>query len=174
MKLHTQKRGRSTFYQNSYTGIGTGSSGRYFLCYGQKPERDNRLIQMKKIRPAKPQEAEFLTELAMRSKAHWGYPETFMEACRAELSMTPEWIETHPVFVMDEGNTITGFYSLEEVAGGTVELGHLFIEPMRLRGGIGRQLVKHAIREARNLGFHTLQIQGDPNAEGFYLSCGAS
>ena len=52
----------------------------------------------------------------------------------------------------------------------TVELGHLFVEPLRLKGGIGRKLVEHAVNEAGNLSFHTLKIQGDPNAEGFYLS----
>ena len=33
-------------------------------------------------------EADCLTALCMRSKAHWGYDAAFMHACREELRMT--------------------------------------------------------------------------------------
>jgi hypothetical protein len=42
------------------------------------------------IRPAQADEVEALTALALRSKAHWGYDDAFMEACRAEL---PPWMK---------------------------------------------------------------------------------
>ncbi len=41
------------------------------------------------IRPVDASEAAIISELAMRSKAHWGYSPEFVEACRAELSHTP-------------------------------------------------------------------------------------
>jgi GNAT superfamily N-acetyltransferase len=54
-----------------------------------------------------------------------------------------------------------------------VELGHLFIEPGLVRRGHGRRLLERAARTAHVLGFRTLRIQGDPNAEPFYQSLGA-
>ena len=39
------------------------------------------------IRAARVGEAGFLSELALRSKAHWGYDAAFIEACRDELSV---------------------------------------------------------------------------------------
>ena len=37
-----------------------------------------------RVRPARPDEAEALTALVLRSKAHWGYDEAFTAACRDE------------------------------------------------------------------------------------------
>ncbi|MEU4236164.1 hypothetical protein [Actinoplanes sp. NPDC026619] len=42
------------------------------------------------IRPARPGEAAALSELARRSKAHWGYDEGFLDACRADLTLSPD------------------------------------------------------------------------------------
>lgn len=44
------------------------------------------------IRPARPDEAEQLSALAQRSKAHWGYDEEFQAAFRPELTLRPEEI----------------------------------------------------------------------------------
>ena len=38
-----------------------------------------------KIRNAVVSEAKLLSDLAMRSKAYWGYSKEFMEKCRAEF-----------------------------------------------------------------------------------------
>jgi hypothetical protein len=39
------------------------------------------------IRSARATEADILTDLALRSKAHWGYDADFLEACRDELTV---------------------------------------------------------------------------------------
>lgn len=39
------------------------------------------------IRLARVTEAEILSDLALRSKAHWGYDAEFIEACRDELTV---------------------------------------------------------------------------------------
>jgi hypothetical protein len=39
--------------------------------------------------------------------------------------------------------------------------------------GIGRSLFLHAVDRAKHLGFKKLEIESDPNAEGFYLRMGA-
>lgn len=125
------------------------------------------------IRPARPDEADLLSDLAFRSKAHWGYSPEFMEACRDELRVAPSAIAAGRVFVLEDRGTPVGVYSLEDLSDGEIELGHLFVEPARLRTGGGQRLVQHACRTARSLGFTRLVIQGDPNAGGFYLRCGA-
>ena len=68
-----------------------------------------------KLREAKPEDAVILSQLAMRSKAHWGYPYEFMEACRDELTITPQKIYDSTVhFVVAETpHAIVGFYGVE-------------------------------------------------------------
>ena len=45
------------------------------------------------IRDAVTNEAEHLSDIAMRSKAYWGYSDAFLEKCRDELSVQPFDIE---------------------------------------------------------------------------------
>ena len=125
------------------------------------------------VQVAVPDERERLGELAYRSKAYWGYPESFMTACREELAVDDTAIRAQRVFVWEVKGRILGFYSLEDLADGGVELGHLFVEPECIGAGVGRRLLEHARGQARQLGFERLVIQGDPNAGAFYVRCGA-
>jgi N-acetylglutamate synthase-like GNAT family acetyltransferase len=124
------------------------------------------------IRRAQLSEAAQLSALAMRSKALWGYDAVFMEACRAPLTVAPERIAKSPFYVLDEGGTITGFYGMSRLPPrGEIEF--LFIEPESVRGGRGRQLMRHALMIARRLGFEEIDVASDPSAEGFYAAMGA-
>jgi GNAT superfamily N-acetyltransferase len=125
------------------------------------------------FRPARVEECAFLSNLAFRSKGSWGYPADFMERCRAELTISADFLADNVLEVMELGGTIVGFYSLERLSNEEVELGHLFVDPGLVRQGHGRQLLERAARTAHALGFLTLRIQGDPNAEGFYQNSGA-
>jgi hypothetical protein len=53
------------------------------------------------IRPARPEEAPQLTEVALCSKASWGYEAAFLEAVRDELTFTAEDLGLGPIFVLD-------------------------------------------------------------------------
>lgn len=127
------------------------------------------------IRNALPDEARFLSELALRSKAYWGYSEEFLDACRGELTVERSHIQSdsfeHAVAVVAE--TIVGFYALESESTNTYDLWALFVEPDRIGCGIGAALIKHAIRTVRNKGAKSLLIQGDPHASEFYAAAGA-
>jgi hypothetical protein len=46
------------------------------------------------FRPATTADASTLSTIALETKALWGYDETFMRACRAELTFRPEHIAT--------------------------------------------------------------------------------
>src|SRR3954451_757809 len=126
------------------------------------------------IRRALPEEAPVLGELALRSKGHWGYDADFLETCRPDLALSPEEVESSPVYVsLDSEGGVTGFYRLMPLDGGMAELDSLFIEPSAIGQGVGRRLWEHAVEVARSLGFAALEFQSDPHAEGFYLAMGA-
>jgi GNAT superfamily N-acetyltransferase len=124
------------------------------------------------IRQAGNSETQCLSELALRSKGHWGYSPEFLKACRKELSVDSRYLESHPVFVLDHNGKPAGFYSLEQISEQEVELGLLFVEPEYIGLGFGRQLIEHAKRQARQAGYRSMLIQGDPNATRFYLAAG--
>lgn len=125
------------------------------------------------VRRARPEEAPVLSDLAFRSKALWGYSPEFMEACRAELTLTPDDIRANPVFVAELSSDVLGFYALKALAPDRVDLWFLFVDPTQVRAGVGRRLLSHAREHARELGYRTLVIQSDPQAEPFYAGCGA-
>lgn len=113
-----------------------------------------------------------LTDLALRSKGHWGYTEDFLEACRAELTVTPEMISSLPVHVLEEGGRVLGFYGLRE-QGDELDLLYLFVEPSEINRGHGKMLWNHALKTAYELGFRRISIESDPYAEAFYRAMGA-
>jgi len=55
----------------------------------------------------------------------------------------------------------------------TIDLDKLFVEPRRIRTGVGRALIAYAINEARRRGAKRLTILSDPYATGFYERNGA-
>lgn len=127
------------------------------------------------IRRAAPTEACLLSDIALRSKAWWGYPPEFMEACRDELKYTAgQLADPECCFAIAEvGGTVAGFYQLEGLSRSEPELAALFVEPEKTGRGIGRLLLGHARREARERGATALVIQSDPYALGFYVAGGA-
>lgn len=125
------------------------------------------------IRRARPEEAEALTALCLRSKAHWGYDADFITACRDELTVTPARVAAGLTYVREGAGGILGLYSLDRLAGpGRFELDLLYVEPRAIGGGHGRALLEHAMDTARSLGAEVLEVQGDPNAAGFYAALG--
>lgn len=125
------------------------------------------------IRPARPDEAAALTELALRSKAYWEYAPTLLEAHREDLTLTAEYILTCPVYVLEVETHLIGFYALHNLDDGAVELQHLFVDPEAIGGGYGRKLWQHAVQTAKHLGFRYMFIDSDPYAETFYQAMGA-
>ncbi|MDQ3686764.1 MAG: GNAT family N-acetyltransferase [Acidobacteriota bacterium] len=129
--------------------------------------------QSQGIRRALAIESSTLSELALRSKAHWGYDADFLEKCRAELTLSPAYITENHVYVVEESECVVGFYSLK-AAEDYVELDHLFVEPGALGRGYGRSLWQHAVETASRLGYSQIVIQSDPHAEAFYQAMGAT
>ena len=126
-----------------------------------------------RIRAATPEEAPLLSQLALRSKGHWGYEPDFLDACRAQLTLTSEYISACPVFVYEKNDQIIGFYGLDG-QGHEAQLLFLFVEPTAIGCGYGKLLWQHAVCTASQLGFRFLIIESDPFAETFYRAMGAN
>ncbi len=126
-----------------------------------------------RMRKALPGETGYLSKLALRSKAYWGYSDQFMQACLGELTIEKSYIENNPVFAIEVEGSIIGFCALEHVSATEAELGYLFIDPVFIGKGYGRRLMIHAKKQAYKLGYRKIIIQGDPNAEQFYRAAGA-
>jgi GNAT superfamily N-acetyltransferase len=128
-----------------------------------------------RIRQAWPEEADMLTELAMRSKAHWGYDSKFLPAVRDQLTFRPKrFAPDFHVYVLESDGKPLGFCSLIPIDSKTVELEDLFIEPECIGCGCGKQLWDFAIEIARKGGFTRLTLVSDPYAEPFYARQGAT
>jgi GNAT superfamily N-acetyltransferase len=125
------------------------------------------------IRRAMPDEAQFLTDLTHRSKAHWGYDETFMTWFHEALTIKAEQIRDNPAYVLEVGGRICGYYLLQHPDGDRIVLDSLFIEPDAIGGGMGTALWNHAMETAASLGYHIVAFVSDDHAEGFYLKQGA-
>jgi GNAT superfamily N-acetyltransferase len=127
------------------------------------------------IRDALPEEAELLSALALRSKAHWGYSQEFIQSCENELTYHAGQITDDKFhFVAAElDSVIAGFYALELISTRQFELNALFVESKHIGKGIGRALMQHALTVVAAKSGESVLIQGDPNAEKFYLAAGA-
>jgi hypothetical protein len=60
------------------------------------------------IRPARREEAPRLTEVALRSKASWGYDDSFLEAVREELTFTAADFDLGPIVVLEVEGMVVG------------------------------------------------------------------
>ncbi|MFE6912117.1 GNAT family N-acetyltransferase [Streptomyces erythrochromogenes] len=128
---------------------------------------------MVKVRAARAAEAEALTGLVMRSKAHWGYDAAFLAACAPELRIRPDEVASRRIVVAeDPQGTVLGLASLEGTAP-LATLGLLFVEPSAIGQGVGRLLYRDVLRRAVEQGVRRLVIDSDPHAAGFYRAMGA-
>lgn len=122
------------------------------------------------IRRGQVQDCHLLSHLAYKSKGYWGYTEDFLQQCKEDLTVTKEYIEENPVFVMESDNTIIAFYSFTI---NDMKLDALFIDPDYIGKGLGKIIWDHLLNKAKELGISEFTLDSEPNAEGFYLKMGA-
>ncbi|MEJ8546313.1 GNAT family N-acetyltransferase [Brevibacillus borstelensis] len=124
------------------------------------------------IRSPRVEETPALSDLAFRSKAYWGYDAEFMEACRQELMIHPEFLQTCHVYLAEEAGKILGFYRLS-IGEKEALLEDLFVDPAAIGRQVGKSLWNHLLDTARELKIDHFLIHSDPYAEGFYAKMGA-
>lgn len=127
-----------------------------------------------RIRPAKPEEAEYLADIAWQSKSYWDYPPEMMRLFRGQLTIKQDFIEKNPAYLIENEETeeIYGFYVLEK-KDRLWWLEHIWLLPEKIGTGMGGRLFLHACEIAETMGASELHIISDPNTEAFYLHMGA-
>lgn len=120
-------------------------------------------------------DAAALSDLAFRSKATNGYDDTFMAACRVELTYTAETISSGETWIATSARASgpMGFYDLR-VEGDTAEVYAMFVDPQAKRCGIGSFLWEHLEHQAKILQACRIGLDADPFAEPFYRQMGLS
>ena len=113
-----------------------------------------------------------LTELALISKAYWGYSNEQIQSWKEDLTVTSEMIEKMMVYKFVSDDTILGFYILNQPKNKIIELEFLFVHPKAMGQKIGKQLLTHAIEKAKELHVNSITLLADPNAQPFYESQG--
>lgn len=124
------------------------------------------------LRDARQNELSSLGRLCLRSKAVWGYDDAFMTACRAELTLHPDELQSTQLQVAERDEAVAGLVQIK-VADTDADLLKLFVEPALLGSGIGRLLFRWATVRARDLGAVRMIVEADPGAAPFYQRMGA-
>jgi len=98
---------------------------------------------------------------------------------RAQLAAHPdaidlpvEQIAARLVRVAELDGELVGFSVLLEPSEGACELDGLFVEPGRMRAGVGRRLMEDATRIARERGAARIDVVAHPQAVAFYRAVG--
>ena len=113
-----------------------------------------------------------LTEIALKSKAFWGYSKELIESWQNDLTVTSTMISECTVYKFLVDNAVAGFYVLNPSKGNSIELEMLFVLPKFIGKGIGKQLLHHSFKEAIKLNTTSMTLLADPNAVPFYNSQG--
>lgn len=122
---------------------------------------------------ARPEQAERLSQVAFAAKSYWGYPSQWIELWHNQLTLREQYILENEVYAaVDDDEVVLGFYALAG-SGKRMVLEHLWVQPRSLHAGVGRKLFEHAVALAAQLGVKQIDIESDPNAEGFYHKMGA-
>jgi len=95
-----------------------------------------------------------------------------MTACRAELTVHPDELQTTSVQVAERDAAVVGLVQVK-VTGTDADLLKLFVEPALIGTGTGRLLFEWATAKARELGAVRMMIEADPGAAPFYERMGA-
>jgi len=127
---------------------------------------------MDKITVRKPQmsEADVLTKLILRSKAHWGYSKEFMKSVERELTVTESYLENAVAFIAESENQIVGVVGLSIERD---EIEFLFVDPVYIGKGVGNILWDKIVSEGKSIGIRSFKILSDPDAQPFYEKMGA-
>jgi len=127
------------------------------------------------VRAARAKDASVLSALALRSKAHWGHDQKFLNECRDELTYSDKQISNaqFEFYVFEMKQSIVAFYALEFDSPHIAELEAMFIEPEFIGCGLGRKLFSHATSRCQTRAVNRLMIQADEFAADFYVAMGA-
>ncbi len=112
--------------------------------------------------------------MALRSKSYWGYDDEFLEACRRELTLSAQEVDSLVVrLAEDPYGCIAGFYALDTLDHDEGELRLFFVDVAFIGTGVGRLLFDDLMQVAHTRGLRFLRLDADPGAAPFYERLGA-
>src|SRR3954469_9723909 len=126
------------------------------------------------IRRARLSERDALEELQRRSSLHGPMYRAQLAAHPDAIVLPAEHLAAGLVRVAEQHGVIVGFAVLLERSGDACELDGLFVEPERMRSGVGRRLLEDAKRIARDRGATRIDVVANPQAVAFYEAVGFS
>lgn len=124
------------------------------------------------IKEATKIDAQNLTDLTFRSKAHWGYSSEQLEIWRDDLTVTANYIVENEVYVLFVETKIIGYYSWSKQSDGSIELNNLFVDPPFIGQGFGKILMQDFLARIKERGINMIQLFSEPQAENFYSRFG--
>src|SRR3954468_5660471 len=114
------------------------------------------------VRPAEVSEREALERLQLRSSLHHPMYRSQLTAHPDAVELPAEHIAAGHVRVAQHNGIVVGFVVLFERSGDACELDGLFVEPDRMRTGVGRRLIDEAKRIARDRGATRVEVVANP------------
>jgi GNAT superfamily N-acetyltransferase len=124
-----------------------------------------------RIRLAGSGDAKILSDIAYSAKAHWGYPQQWMEVWKPQFNFPPSYFEEYESWTLELDGRLIAFYTLQE-KNGNAWIENMWVLPEFIGNGIGRKLFIHAVSRSREIAYSKLQLEADPNAVGFYETMG--
>ena len=113
-----------------------------------------------------------LTEIALKSKAFWGYSDELLKSWTHDLTVSEKMIQEMMVYKFISDAKIIGFYILNRPKETSIELEFLFVLPSFIGKGIGNRLLQHAFIKAKDLKCSQITLLSDPHAVSFYEAKG--
>ncbi|AJQ92097.1 GNAT family N-acetyltransferase [Gynuella sunshinyii] len=123
------------------------------------------------INAAHPDQAEFLSDIAIEAKGHWGYSREKLDSWRNTLKVEPQYIRHHIVKTISLNEKVIGFFAIKHDEEAVLD--HLWLLPEAIGKGIGKIAFHEALKIFRKLEIAAFTIISDPDAKGFYLHVGA-
>lgn len=125
-----------------------------------------------RIEKANTTDSEILTQITKKSKAYWGYSAEQIQKWEVNLTISPDYIKEHDVFKLVKDKVIIGYYSYLFEDEKNVKMDNLFILPEYIGKGFGKYLFLDFLNRMKEAEIQTIQLDSEPNAEGFYLKMG--
>ena len=124
--------------------------------------------------PAREQSLADINELIARSKAHWSWPDGYLDVALTLLRIDLAYLRGNHCFeALDARNKLIAFFSVV-ASDARVVLDNLWVTPESIGNGIGRRACEYVFRVAREKGWTELWVLPDPPAAGFYVKVGFS
>ena len=123
---------------------------------------------MIRIRAVRPSEGARLREIAIASKAHWGYELERVREWAAGGDYTDEALARDNVYVAEADGRAVAWAALRRKDDDACWLEDLWVEPEWIGKGVGTELFELCRERARELGATRLEWEAEPNSVGFY------